>query len=162
MLTFSFKSKVADSADVWPYICVGPDMFLQHARLFAANTAFLADVFPPSSTSHVDIIFIGLVPGRHVILWWARIDLYQSQHCSNTDIVVAWAQIYSCRADWPSLEDLDACRNCWVCGGFPLLPFLLWSFFSAADFLYLFPVGNVHLFGLWFPRQLNFDEQTFC
>lgn len=68
MLTFSFKSEVADSADVWPYICVGPDMFLQHARLFATNTAFLADVFPPSSTSDVDIIFIGLVPGRHVIL----------------------------------------------------------------------------------------------
>lgn len=67
MLTFSFKSKIADSADVWPDICVGSDVFLQHTRLFAANTAFLADVFPPSSTSDVDIIFIGLVPGSHVI-----------------------------------------------------------------------------------------------
>lgn len=68
MLTFSFESKVADSADVWPHVCVGPDMFLQHARLLAANTAFLADVFPPSSTSDVDIVFIGLVPERSAIL----------------------------------------------------------------------------------------------
>lgn len=64
MLTFSFKSKVAHSADVWPYIRVGPDVFLQHAWLFAANTTFLTDVLPPPSTSDVDIIFIGLVPER--------------------------------------------------------------------------------------------------
>lgn len=66
MLTFSFKSKVANSADVWSYICVGPDVFLQHAGFFTANTTFLTDVLPPPSTSDVDIIFIGLVPERQV------------------------------------------------------------------------------------------------
>lgn len=45
---------------------MGPDVFLQHARLFAANTTFLTDVLAPPSASDVDIIFIGLVPERQV------------------------------------------------------------------------------------------------
>lgn len=64
MLTFSFKSKVADPADVGPHIRVGPDVFFQHARLLTANAALLANVFPPASTSDIHVVFIGLKAGR--------------------------------------------------------------------------------------------------
>lgn len=67
MLTFSFKSKVADPADVRPYVRVGPDVFFQHAGLLTANTTLLTDVFAPPSPSDIDIILIGLIPERHIV-----------------------------------------------------------------------------------------------
>lgn len=63
-LAFGLESEVADSADVGSHVRVGPDVFLQHARLLAANTALLTDVLPPSSTSDVHVVFVGLVPER--------------------------------------------------------------------------------------------------
>lgn len=66
MLTFSFKSKVADPADVRPHICMGPDVFFQHARLLTANATLLANVFTPASTPDVHIVFIGLIPERQM------------------------------------------------------------------------------------------------
>lgn len=66
MLTFSFKSKVADPADVGPHVRMGPDMFFQHARLLTANAALLTDVFPPASTSDVHVVFIGLKAERQI------------------------------------------------------------------------------------------------
>lgn len=62
MPTFSFKSKVANPADVRPHICVGPDVLFQHARLLTANATLLANVFPPASTSDIHVLFAGLVP----------------------------------------------------------------------------------------------------
>lgn len=60
--TFCFKSKVAKLADIWPDICVCANMFLQHARLFAAYPALLTDVLSPASATHINIVFIGFVP----------------------------------------------------------------------------------------------------
>lgn len=66
MLTFSFKSKVADPADVRPHVCMGPDVFFQHARLLTANATLLTNVFSPASTSDIHIVFIGLIPERQI------------------------------------------------------------------------------------------------
>lgn len=64
MLTFSFEGEVADLTDVRSHICMGPDVFLQHAWLLAADATLLTDVFPPTSTSYIHILLIGLVPER--------------------------------------------------------------------------------------------------
>lgn len=66
MLTFSFESKVADPADVGPHVRMGPDVFLQHARLLTANAALLTNVFPPASTSDVHVVFIRLKAERQM------------------------------------------------------------------------------------------------
>lgn len=66
MLTFSFKSKVADPADIRSHVCMGPNVFFQHAWLLTANTTLLTNVFPPSSTSDIHIVFIGFVPERQI------------------------------------------------------------------------------------------------
>lgn len=60
--TFSFKSKVAELADIWPDIGVCADMFLQHAWLLTTNSTLFTDVLPSSSSPHVNIVFIGFVP----------------------------------------------------------------------------------------------------
>ena len=73
MLTFSFKSKVADPADVRSHVCMGPDVFFQHAWLLTANTTLFTNVFPPASTSDVHIVLIGLVPEREVQYFSAEI-----------------------------------------------------------------------------------------
>lgn len=70
MLTFSFKSKVADPADVRSHICMGPDMFFQHAWLLTADPTLLANVFSPASTSDIHIIFIGLVPETYILFYF--------------------------------------------------------------------------------------------
>lgn len=65
-LTFSFKSKVADSADVWSHVCMCPDVFFQHARLLAANATLLTNVFTPASAPDIHIVFIGLITERQM------------------------------------------------------------------------------------------------
>lgn len=64
MLTFSFKSKVANPADIRPHVRMGPDMFFQHAWLLTTYTTLLTYVFTPASTSNIYIVFIGFVPER--------------------------------------------------------------------------------------------------
>jgi len=49
-------------ANVWTDISVCSDVLFQHARLFAANATLSAYVLPPAATSHIDILFIGLIP----------------------------------------------------------------------------------------------------
>lgn len=65
MYTFGFEGKVAVFTDVWSDIGVRPDVLFQHARLFAANATFFTNVLSPPTASHVDILFIGLVPETH-------------------------------------------------------------------------------------------------
>lgn len=48
---------------------MGPDVFLQHARLLAADAALLTYVLPPATAAHIDIVLIGFVPRKSNILW---------------------------------------------------------------------------------------------
>lgn len=62
--TFRLEGEVAELADVRPDVGVCPDVFLQHAGFLTADAAFLADVFPPTATTNVNIVLVGFVPGR--------------------------------------------------------------------------------------------------
>lgn len=59
---FSFEGKVAVLANVWTDVGVCSDVLFQHAGLLTADTALSTDVLSPAATSHVNILFIGLVP----------------------------------------------------------------------------------------------------
>lgn len=63
-LTFGLEGEIAELADVGPDVRVGPDVFLQHAGLLAADAALLADVLPPAAAAHIDVVLVGLVPGN--------------------------------------------------------------------------------------------------
>lgn len=65
-LTFGLEGEVAELADVGPDVRVGPDVFLQHAGLLAADAALLADVLPPAAAAHIDVVLVGLVPGKRM------------------------------------------------------------------------------------------------
>lgn len=62
--TFGFEGKVAVLANVWTDVGVRSNVLLQHAWLFTANATFSTYVLAPAATSHVHVLFIGLVPGK--------------------------------------------------------------------------------------------------
>lgn len=70
-LTFGLEGKVAELADVGPDVGVGPDVFLQHAGLLAADAALLADVLPPAAPAHVHVVLVGFVPGK--VTFWGEL-----------------------------------------------------------------------------------------
>lgn len=51
-------------ASVWTDISVRSNVLLQHAWLLTANATFSTYVLAPPATSHVHILFIGLVPAK--------------------------------------------------------------------------------------------------
>lgn len=61
--TFRLEGEIAELADVWSDVGVCADVLFQHAGLLAADAAFLADVLPSAPAPHVNIVFIGFVPG---------------------------------------------------------------------------------------------------
>lgn len=63
-LTFGFEGKVAVLASVWTDVCVRSNVLLEHAWLLTANATFSTYVLAPAATSHVHILFIGLVPAK--------------------------------------------------------------------------------------------------
>lgn len=62
--TFGFEGKVAVLADVWTDVGVRSNVLLQHAWFFTANATFSTYVLAPAATSHVHVLFVGLVPGK--------------------------------------------------------------------------------------------------
>lgn len=62
--TFGFEGKVAVLANVWTDVGVRSNVLLQHAWFFTANATFSTYVLAPAATSHVHVLFIGLVPGK--------------------------------------------------------------------------------------------------
>lgn len=62
--TFGFEGKVAVLANVWTDVGVRSNVLFQHAWFFTANATFSTYVLAPAATSHVHILFIGLVPGK--------------------------------------------------------------------------------------------------
>lgn len=63
-LAFGFEGKVAVLANVWTEIGVCSDVLFQHAGLLAADAALPTYVLSPAATSHVDVLFIRLIPER--------------------------------------------------------------------------------------------------
>ena len=62
--TFGLEGEVAELADVRSHVRVRSDVFLQHARLLAADSTFLTDVLPSAATANVNIVLVGFVAGR--------------------------------------------------------------------------------------------------
>lgn len=62
--TFGFEGKVAVLANVWTDVGVRSNVLLQHARFFTANATFSTNVLAPAATSHIHVLFVGLVPGQ--------------------------------------------------------------------------------------------------
>ena len=51
-------------ANVRTDIGVRSDVLLQHARLLTADATLSTYVLAPAATSHINILFIGLIPER--------------------------------------------------------------------------------------------------
>lgn len=49
-------------ADIGADICVSADVFLQHAGLFTADPTLTTYILPPTSPSHIYILFIRFKP----------------------------------------------------------------------------------------------------
>lgn len=47
---------------------MGSDVFLQHARLLAADAALLTYVLPPAAAAHIDIVLVGFVPIKSFVV----------------------------------------------------------------------------------------------
>ncbi len=62
--TFRLEGEVAELADIRPDVGMRSDVFLQHAGFLAADAALLADVFPSTATTNVNVVLIGFVTGR--------------------------------------------------------------------------------------------------
>lgn len=63
-LTFGLEGEVAELADIRPDVGVRSDVFLQHAWFLTADATLLADIFPSTSTTDINIVLIGLVPEK--------------------------------------------------------------------------------------------------
>lgn len=63
-VSFGFEGKVAVLANIRTDVGVRSNVLLQHAWLFTANATFSTYVLAPAATSHVHVLFIGLVPGK--------------------------------------------------------------------------------------------------
>lgn len=61
-LTFGFEGKVAVFANIWTDIGVRSDVLFQHARFLTADATLSTYVLAPASTSHINILFIRLIP----------------------------------------------------------------------------------------------------
>ena len=58
-ISFGFETEVAVLACIRSNICVGPNMLLQHGRLFAPDSTAVTDVLSSSSAPDVGVVVIG-------------------------------------------------------------------------------------------------------